>query len=312
MDRLAILEMGSHTFRYLVCDVDHINFRALQRGRSYVGLAREVSQDKCLTEEGIHKALKTIQGFLLDIEPLGPKDRILVATGVIREIQNRQEFFEKIGVELGLYPRLLEGQEEAELSFLGATYFLGVSQDVAVLDIGGGSTEVGIRVRGELFLYSLPLGCLRLSKDFWGCWTEKGIWEDMRRYVREEIISTLPLTIMDHNLTLVGTGGTVVSLAAMAKGIRLSDVRPECISGTVLSRKTLLDLSELLFGMDLDERANLPGLDSERAGPIMPGIGILLEMMNYFKKESCMVSFEDLLEGVAIEYMRQGVRHGNL
>lgn len=312
MNRIAILEMGSHTFRSLVCDIDDSSFKVLKRGRAYVGLAREVNQDKYLSEKGILKALQTIKELLWDIEPLKPEERILVATGVLRETQNSEDLFGRISREFGLYPKLLEGQKEAELSFLGATYSLRISGDVAVFDIGGGSTEFGIKVKEGLFLYSTPIGCLRLSKKFPGCWTKKEVWEEMRKHIGEVLKVNLPPLNVDEKLCLVGTGGTMVSLAAMSKGIRLSDVRPESISGTVLSKAVLLRLLELLFSMDLDERAKLPGLDSERAGPIMPGIGILLETMNYFKKESCMVSFEDLLEGVAIEYLRQGVRHGTL
>ncbi|MFN3535580.1 MAG: hypothetical protein ACK4WB_09345, partial [Desulfatiglandales bacterium] len=132
------------------------------------------------------------------------------------------------------------------------------------------------------------------------------IWEKMRSKIKRELKERLKSIFPIPSLTLIGTGGTMVSLAALLKGIPLKDVDPEKINGTSLTVNELFRIKELLFGLPLERRARLPGLDRERAGPIMVGLGILLEIMEYFKRENCVVSFGDLMEGVALKYIGEG------
>ncbi len=306
MEKFSVLEMGSHTFRAMVCEGENNSFRVILRERRYVGLGNEIDQEGFLTDEGVQKALATLEDLLKSSSLMGAQRHILIATGVIRSIRNRESLLRAINERTDLLPRVLSGEEEAELSLLGASFVLKKESEILVFDIGGGSTELGIKSSHGSLFYSLPLGCLLILREFLGCEREETLWEKMRSKIKRELKERLKSLFPVPPLTLIGTGGTMVSLAALLKGIPLKDVDPEKINGTSLTVDELFRIKELLFGLPLEERARLPGLDRERAGPIMVGLGILLEIMEYFKRENCVVSFGDLMEGVALKYIGEG------
>ncbi|MFN3535255.1 MAG: hypothetical protein ACK4WB_07690, partial [Desulfatiglandales bacterium] len=168
MEKFSVLEMGSHTFRAMVCEGEDKGFRVLLRERRYVGLAKEIDQEGFLTDAGVQKALSTLEDLLKISSLMGTQRHILVATGVIRSIRNQKTLLRAINERAGLLPRVLSGEEEAELSLLGASFVLKKESEILVLDIGGGSTELGIKSSHGSFFSSLPLGCLLILREFLG------------------------------------------------------------------------------------------------------------------------------------------------
>jgi exopolyphosphatase/pppGpp-phosphohydrolase len=186
---------------------------------------------------------------------------------------------------------------------VGASYSFRDPEDVAVFDIGGGSVEIGIRSKGEEGYISIPFGCLVLLKRFPGCETDQARWNEMREFWAKELRLELQVPPKDLKF-LIGTGGTMVSLAALKRHLHLKDLNPGLITGTELALEELEGMKDRLFLLPLESRGELPGLDPERAAPIMPGIAIVLEILSYFQKEKVVVSFEDLLEGVLVTNLR--------
>ena len=304
MSLYAVVELGSHTFRYLVADWKDNVLVPKARGRSYVGLGKMVKPDGNLDYVAHEASKETLRTFLRDIVPYKPKKIWAIATGIIREAKDRDAFLSSVEKVLGCKVLLLEGKEEARLSFLGATHSLNASDDVVVFDIGGGSTELGIRSRGIEYFISVPFGCLLLLKKFPGCEKDKDKWDEMKEFFSKELKFRLKKEGLKDFRCLIGTGGTMVSLAAFYKQIHLKDVSPGLISGTELSLEVLQSIKESLFELSVERRAELPGLDPERSAAIMPGIAIVLEILGYFQKEKVVVSFEDLLEGVLVTNLR--------
>jgi len=303
MSLFGVVELGSHTFRYLVAEYKDGVLVPILRGRSYVGLGKRLQRDGSFGLDAYDASIKAVEEFLNEINSLEPLRLWAIATGVIRDAKDRERFLAHLEKAIGCNISLLEGREEARLSLVGASYSFRDPEDVAVFDIGGGSVEIGIRSKGEEGYISIPFGCLVLLKRFPGCETDQARWNEMREFWAKELRLELQVPPKDLKF-LIGTGGTMVSLAALKRHLHLKDLNPGLITGTELALEELEGMKDRLFLLPLESRGELPGLDPERAAPIMPGIAIVLEILSYFQKEKVVVSFEDLLEGVLVTNLR--------
>ena len=253
----------------------------------------------------------------------------IFATSASRDAANGAAFLSLLRQETGLLPRIITGEEEACLSFLGATE-LAAGRECGLMDIGGGSTELvigrGDRIR---LAFSCQMGAVRLFQRFpISVPADMAPVEAEAARILEEKLRALPAAepeaariraedapgnpagsgaekgdgLLSHLPDCwIGTGGTFTALGAMLGGTHWTD--RSCLHGTSLSRAAVRGMGFRLAAMTLEERLKLPGLQPQRADIVVHGICILLAVMDRLGIESIRVSEYGNLDGYIRKYM---------
>jgi exopolyphosphatase/guanosine-5'-triphosphate,3'-diphosphate pyrophosphatase len=303
-DILASIDLGSHTARLLIARWEAGRLRSLLRKRVYIRLAQdfESPERRTLKQAGIERALKALEGFKSDLGGLEAKRIRAVATGVVRAAENRDLFLGLVREKTGIRLEVLSGEEEARLSGLGIRQALdlGVRPFIA-FDLGGGTAEfLFVRGQGRTHALSLPLGAMMM--------TQRHLVSDPPTPMEIEGLKAearaLLLKALAHEREvspLIGTGGTVTTLAAMAHGIDMEAISPEGMNGLLLRAERLEELLDRMSRLPVAERAALPGLDHGRADVIVAGCLVVMEILNFFHSSEMMISLTDLLEGALLD-----------
>jgi exopolyphosphatase / guanosine-5'-triphosphate,3'-diphosphate pyrophosphatase len=229
----------------------------------------------------------------------------VTGTSAARDAANRDELFERVRHAVGSAPELLSGSAEAALSFAGATDGQPAERAPFVtLDIGGGSTEFAFGTNAPESSLSLDMGCVRI--------TERFLPSDPPRpaelaaagsFIREQLERVGREVPCRRARTWLGMAGTVTSLAARDAGITRYD--PEVTHGYGLRRERVEALHAELAGSNAAGRAALL-LDPKRAGVIVGGSVILVEVMRHFELDVIQVSERDILDGLAASLLAGG------
>src|SRR5918911_4360344 len=141
MSRLAVVDLGTNTTRLLIADVEQGQVREVDRRSVVTRLGEGVDSSGRLGEAAMERVLDTVADYRRAIDRERAQRTVAVATSAVRDASNRDDFLRRLHDELGVEPRTISGDEEARLTFLGATSRRRDGAPVLVLDIGGGSTE---------------------------------------------------------------------------------------------------------------------------------------------------------------------------
>ncbi len=308
--RLASIDVGSHTARLLVVQVsDKSLMETLARDRAYIHLAGHISEDfpKVLRPEAAQIVGRALVNFQEKISSLEGKLVFAAATGLIRETANRKEFIDKVYDISGILIRPIDPEVEALLSAKGALTFArgGVELPATIFDLGGGSTEFCFITESGHRVTSLALGAGILTHDLLR--SDPPLPGEVQA-LRDEITRVLVEGIggdfkAGPRGTLIGTGGTVVSLAALGLGIGVEDISADKINGQILQLGEIESLAERLSKLGFSEMAKLKGLDKGRAQVVVAGAWAVYHIIKHLGYDRLYVSMHDLLEGMVLEFL---------
>ncbi len=236
---------------------------------------------------------------------LGASSVRIVATSAVREAGNRGEFVARLEAESGESVEVVSGEDEARLTLQGVTSGLpGLGDSFVLFDIGGGSTEfVLARGGAAAAAVSLRLGVVPLVEE----WGEPGPvrWDRfarMREAIERRLAAEVPEAIAGAAVNeLVGTAGTVTTLAALDLGLSAYDAAR--VHGHRLGRAAVERELARLGALSVADRGRLPCLEPGRADVIIPGIAICLATMARFRREHLVVSDRGLREGILCELL---------
>ena len=296
---IAAIDVGSNSVRVAVMSRSaHSSLEVIDEARDVPRLIRDVEQYGELRPETIAHLMAVLSDFRLLAHASGA-EIVAVATSAARDASNGPELVERIRVELGIDLRVISGEEEARLAFLGATYTLPVSNGL-VLDIGGGSMEV-VRFadRQAVQTWTLPLGAVRLTDRFL---TSDPLATSELRALRAHIqkqIAGAKIAPLRDDETLVGTGGTIRNLGKIDRARRTYPLSR--LHGYEISRVELHRVADLVQIRSVTERRSISGLNEDRADTIVAGALVVEAMMNALKAPSLTVSGQGLREGMALD-----------
>ena len=301
--RVAVVDIGTNSTRLLVCDTASGRVSdELERRSSVTRLGAGVDADGRLADEAMARVFAALDEYRELIDRHGAERKIAVLTSAVREAANGREFAEQVEQRYGLTAHVLSGDEEARLTFLGATSDRDPEDrtPTVVIDIGGGSTEIVIGSGHEpSFHVSTRAGVVRQ--------TERHIHsdpptDDELEQTREDIRSVLREGVPeDHRNAVehaVAVAGTATSLAAIVQ--RLEPYDPAKVHGYRLSRAQCEEILQQMAELPLDERRRVPGLHPDRAPTIVAGILILIEVLKLFDLKQVEISEHDILRGAAL------------
>ena len=301
--RTAVVDIGTNSTRLLICDVEDGRVTAeLERRTIITRLGAGVDADGSLNQEAMDRVYAALEQYRELIDEHGAERAIAVLTSAVRDAANGREFAATVEQRYGLEPHVLTGDEEAGLTFRGATSERdpGDPTPTLVFDIGGGSTELVIGAGHEMsFHVSTQAGVVRQ--------TERHIHsdppaDDELEHLREDVRAILTDAVPeDHRRAVqhaIGVAGTATSLAAIAQ--ELDPYDPARVHGYRLELEECERILERLAALPLEQRREVPGLHPDRAPTIVAGAIILIEVLNLFGLRQVEVSEHDILRGAAL------------
>ena len=280
LEPVAAIDCGSNSTRLLVTD----GFETFERQMRITRLGAGVDASGLLSSAAISRSTSVLEEFRLVLDSYDVKRVRSIATSAVRDAENKDEFLDTAEKILGIRPELLTGVQEGRLSFRGATEGLDPEEGpFLVLDIGGGSTEFVLGTTEEWVDHDPPLpeellACLSVAEAHIA-----------------EVIREIPEITSARKL--VGLAGTVSCVAAVEQG--LANYDRDLIHHFTLKKDAVEDVFRTLSSESQSQRLENPGMEEGRADVILGGLCVLVKVMRQLKFEECLVSEEDILDGLA-------------
>jgi exopolyphosphatase / guanosine-5'-triphosphate,3'-diphosphate pyrophosphatase len=301
--RVAVVDIGTNSTRLLIADVEPptSDVQVLVRHSNVTRLGHGVDASGTLSEEACARVFDVLERYREEIDAHECAANMAVLTSAVRDASNGAEFAARVRDQYGLDARVLSGEEEAQLTFLGAMSGRApATEPTVVIDIGGGSTEFVVGVgRTAGFHVSLHAGVVRMS--------ERHIHSDpptpeelqaLQQDVRATFLDGLPADERAPVTRAIAVAGTATSAASIDQ--ELDPYDPERVHGYPLLLATVELLLARLADMDEVERRSVTGLSPDRAPTIVAGMILLAEAMLAFELEQVEVSEHDILYGGAL------------
>jgi exopolyphosphatase/guanosine-5'-triphosphate,3'-diphosphate pyrophosphatase len=301
-NRVAIIDVGTNTTRLLVADV--VGGRVVaehERTSKVTRLGAGVDGAGRLADDALAREYAVLTEYAARA---GSAPTVAVMTSAVRDAENGAAFAAEAASRYGFDVRVLSGEDEAKLTYRGATDDLGAGpeEDVLVIDIGGGSTELVIG-RGSVpwFHVSTQAGVVRQAdRHIVSDPPSAGELAAVAMDVRATFEAAVPVAVRARVDRAIAVAGTPTSLAAIAMALEPYDSAK--VHGYTLTAGVRDAILARLAAMPLAERRAVPGLHPGRALPVLPGIVILREVMDLFGLEAVQASEHDILRGAAAEF----------
>ncbi|HWL41214.1 MAG TPA: Ppx/GppA phosphatase family protein [Gemmatimonadaceae bacterium] len=300
--RIAAIDIGSNSIRQTIADVSPGgSIRVVDEMRASPRLGAGLDKTGKLSEVAIDNAIATLTRMATLARQQGAKRTEVVATSAVREASNGAAFLALVREHAGLKVRVLEGSDEARLSFLSAlAHFDLASGRAVVMDIGGGSLEIALSAEGLVDrLISLPMGAIRMTEQFLADDTPQRGMRRLRKFVRKELKKHLSAKHW-RAAQVISSGGTFTNLASIHLA-RHGMESARTVHGTIVPRVELEHIVDTLHNMSPSERQGVPGLTPARADIIVAGFAVAAEVLARLDVSNLVVSAYGIREGILLE-----------
>ena len=299
MSRVAAIDCGTNSIRLLIADIAGDNFKEFLRTMEIVRLGQGVDQNKAFHPDAIDRTLKAVELFRDQIASKGVEKIRFCATSATRDATNRNLFTDGVRDILGIEVEVIPGEEEAELSFIGATKELRQSDaPFLVVDIGGGSTEFVFGSEKVDFAKSVNIGCVRMSERHLN--TQPPSMAQIAQAIVDidiaitQAAAVVPITTAK---TLVAVAGTATTVAAAA--LELTDYDRHLIHLSRISSDKVHKVAATFQSMNKDQIASLGFMHPGRVDVITAGSLVLSRIMAATGATEFVASESDILDGMA-------------
>ena len=302
MTHFGSIDIGSNTVRLLIMKADGAGgFTEVASRRVICRLGEGLHSEKRLLPHRMEQTLEVLKQFRDTCREYGDLPVRVVATSAVRESANRDEFVRLVKEQAGLDVEVISWEEEARLTVAGVFWKRPQTGPALIFDIGGGSTEfIVAQDKQVLASASTSLGVVRLTEQFISRHpVDTGEYQKLKNHVREQLDRVRFRLGEPRPQVLIGTAGTVTTLAAMDQNIFPYD--PEKIHGLVLPLENIKRLFEDLKSKSLAQRLEIQTLERGREDLIIAGTTLVLETMDTFDCHHLTVSEYRLREGLLLD-----------
>lgn len=304
--RIAVFDIGTNSIHIVVAEIrKDLSFEILDHEKDTTRLGDGSFETERLSAERMSRALLVIQKFIKKASKYRVQKIFGVATSAVRDAKNGPQFIERVFRKTGARIRIISGEEEGRLIFLGASSGIHIGRRRAlVVDIGGGSVELILGDHQRVYLnHSFPLGVARLTDHFIrkDPPSKKEI-KRLEKYIEKEIRPALKKIKKIGFSELIGTAGTMINLASMVYEDKES--KPfRLVSHYRLKARDLKKVHKKLLKKNLRELLKMPGLDLKRADIITAGSVLVNTLMRLLKKEQLIISNKGVREGCLLDFI---------
>jgi exopolyphosphatase / guanosine-5'-triphosphate,3'-diphosphate pyrophosphatase len=298
--RVAVIDIGTNSTRLLIADVESPGVYEVERRTTVTNMGRGVDHTGMICSDAMESVCDVVAGYKARYEEMGMDRVMAIATSAVRDAINGEAFVAELRERFNLDPRMLTGEEEARLTYLGATAHRPESDPTLVFDIGGGSTELIVGTGSEVdFHTSLQAGTIRQSeRHLTSDPPDPHELEDLAADIRNQIARAIAAQPEDRPTRAIAVAGTPTSLAAIDQGLEPYD--RDRVHGYRLGMRPIQRMLSRLSSLPLAERLRVPGLHPGRAPTIVAGTVILVQVMRAFSLQEIEVSELDILHGSAL------------
>lgn len=307
--RIAVIDIGTNSIHMMMVDIQpSYTFEVIGREKEMTRLGDGTLSSGYLSQEVMDRGLAAIKKFFHLAQSKGIQKIFAVATSAVREAENGGDFVQKIFKETSIKVRVITGEEEGRLIYLGVKHSLDLNEGhTLIVDIGGGSVEIMVVTPQEiLFLKSLKLGVARLQDLF----LKKNNFKELKRlenYVAKQIksiSSEIEEIGFEH---AIGTSGTLNTLTTMAfwnsnKNAPVQSVNP------VLRWEEMKELYKVIASVTPEERLKMKGLDPKRVDLILSGSAVAFILMKSLKVKSFEICDKAIRDGMVYDYINHNRR----
>lgn len=300
--RVAAVDIGTNTILLLIADVGSDgSVRVMHDEQVIARLGKGVDERRMVLSETFERAASFLKTYKALIDKVRVERVVACGTSFLRDAGNRQEFIDFIKDRVGLLVHVLSGEEEAMLTYAGAVSEFATAESheqFAVLDIGGGSTELTVGTGPHASQrISLDIGSVRLTERLLKTSPPSSTGLHMAsEFIRKHFHDLIDLS---PGTRLIGVAGTLTTLAAF--DLQLPQYDRTKVSGHVLRQSVVETWFDRLKTKTVEEIKSCPQILPERADVILAGILILLETMKQLKVEEITVSDRGLRYGIALQ-----------
>lgn len=306
--KIAAIDLGSNSLHMIIVEVSANGaFRVVDREADMVRLGSGSLSSGVLSEEAMERTLATLKAYRRLAQSHKVEEVIAVATSAIREARNGEDFLERMGRKVGIWPRAISGEEEARLDYVAALHSVNLAGAGAlVIDIGGGSVQLALG-RGEKveLAASEKLGVLRMTERF--VKSDPISSRDEKRleaHVRKTLGPHLRRVRRFDPEFVVGASGTILALGRMAHEAEAGQ-KPESLHHRALERDRLEAVRQRLRRSTMEQRRRMPGLDKRRADIIVAGSIILCTILDELRAKRIVLCEWALREGILLAYLAE-------
>jgi exopolyphosphatase/guanosine-5'-triphosphate,3'-diphosphate pyrophosphatase len=295
--RIASLDLGSNTTLLMVADVEGGRIEKVVHDETRVTkLGQGVHAQRKFHPDALKRMYECLSDYALTIDDLKCDKVIAVATSAARDVSNGDELL-KMGASMGIPIHIISGEREARLTYFGAISDRPSDKNVAVIDVGGGSTEIISAPSGHPRGMSVDVGSVRLTELLvHGHPVSDEDLKAIQEYCAKAFAEVPPAPNVDE---VIAVAGTPTTLAALDQKTGFSE---ELVNGYKLSLHTIEDWIRDLASMTVEQRERLPGMQPKRADVIVTGASILAAGVRHLKKTEVIVSTRGVRYGVALAW----------
>jgi len=304
--RLAAIDIGTNSIRLIIAEpLSDGGYRVLDDERESTRLGKNLSATGKLDPEAVDRSIAALKRMKLIAEGYQVGQLRIIATSAVREADDGETFCQRAKEELDLEIEVIAPETEARLAFFGvARSFDLTGKNVAVADIGGGSTEL-VLASGNIIeaIFATSLGAVRLTERYGGegAWSGEA-YKHLREAIDQELSRKLKRVPFPPHL-LIGSGGTFTTLAAMIMAEKGQQELP--VRGYQVSRAEISHLVARLRKMNSKTRRNVPGLSPERADIIVAGLAIVDRIMKRFRLNLLQIHSGGVRDGLLLKLVNQ-------
>ena len=309
--KLAAIDIGTNSIHMVIAEATHQNaFQIIDREKEMVKLGEGVFRTNRLNERAFREGLETIKRYVQLADQRGADEIITAATSATREAQNGGEFLNELVNETGISPEVISGGREARLIFQAVRHEIDLKgENVMVIDIGGGSTEIAVGNDNEILMAkSMKLGVLRLLDMFDGkgpiSKEARGVLEAHIRFVSQQIIAEAREIGFSR---VIGTSGTARTLGEAAH-VEAGGKSMKSVNAEVVKLKSLEELTDELLAMKPDKRSSVKSIGDKRADSIHLGGVLLVQLLKSAEVKELTLSNASLREGLILDYLDSHAR----
>lgn len=308
MQRLAVIDIGSNSIHMVLAEIGkNFSYKIVDRIKEMARLGDGAFTSHRLSQEAMERGLAVLKRFSLLAKNKGFDIILSVATSAVRESKNGGDFIKLIRKELGLRVRVITGEEEARLIYLGVRHSMDLSDSPAmIVDIGGGSVELMACTPKRLkFVRSLKLGAIRLKDQYLKTDPpDKKMVQRMEQAVSQSLKKSLLKKKALLLRSLVATSGMAGNLAEIIYLARTGRALSQ-IDMAMIDLKEIMEVEQLLRTKDTEGRLKITGLDPRRVDTLYPGVLVLRVLMECLGAKQVRISDKALREGVIYDFIQQ-------
>lgn len=289
----SVIDLGTNTCLLLIARLHGYKLNTLFEAQEIPRIGKDLYETGRISAEAFYNVRKIFERYISISIEFNARSIFAFGTSAMRDALNSAEFIDFIESATGIRIRIISGYEEARYSYEGAVFDLNKDKKYAVLDIGGGSTEICSKDNGKISSVSFDIGSVRLFENFFRENLNSGGLKAAAKFIRENLSAYDPDSMKG---SLVGVAGTLTTLASIRKGLK--DFNEEEIHGSILKINEAESLLNQLIVMTSEDRMNIGSYMKGRSDIIISGTLILFEVMKYLSAEEIIVSAKGLRYGL--------------